>query len=171
MKRTKKYSWNSNWHFHRLPQNSWVWNLRKIHGLGGFPAQHATDFFSGDESSSRQQRYCNGKKQLPVSRHASEVIMVLQKRRIRASKDYAGQGKRNQRSDSYSTLLWKEIIGWQKKKKKKKEKKKTVTGVRIRNVITNMVSKLNAGIFLSIGHEPNSKLFTSILVWMKTDIL
>lgn len=93
-----------------------------------------------------------------LTRHASEVILIHRREEFRASKIMLDRAKENPKIRFILNTVVEEIIG------KEEENKKTVTGVRIRNVITNMVSEIEcAGFFTAIGHEPNSKLFTGIL--------
>ena len=46
-----------------------------------------------------------------------------------------------------------------------------VEGIKIKNNITNEFSQVNiTGLFIAIGHTPNTDIFKVLLIWMIADI-
>lgn len=84
-----------------------------------------------------------------LTRFASKVFVVHRRDKLRASKIMQDRAFKNEKI----TFLWnsmvEEILG-----------KDVVTGVRLRNVVTGQLSELKcAGVFVAIGHSPNTRLF------------
>ncbi|MBK8552762.1 MAG: thioredoxin-disulfide reductase [Ignavibacteria bacterium] len=93
-----------------------------------------------------------------LTRHASEVILIHRREEFRASKIMLDRAKENPKIRFVLNTVVEEILG------KVDNERKTVTGVRIKNLLTNEVSEIEcSGFFTAIGHEPNSKIFKGIL--------
>ncbi|HQY51757.1 MAG TPA: thioredoxin-disulfide reductase [Ignavibacteria bacterium] len=93
-----------------------------------------------------------------LTRHASEVFLIHRREEFRASKIMLDRAKANPKIKFILNTVVEEILG------KTEDNKKSVTGARIKNVITGEVSEIEcAGFFTAIGHEPNSKIFNGIL--------
>ncbi|MFZ1320280.1 MAG: thioredoxin-disulfide reductase [Ignavibacteria bacterium] len=93
-----------------------------------------------------------------LTRHASEVILIHRREEFRASKIMLDRAKANPKIKFILNTVVEEILG------KTEDNKKSVTGARIKNVLTGEVSEIEcAGFFTAIGHEPNSKIFKGIL--------
>jgi thioredoxin reductase (NADPH) len=101
-----------------------------------------------------------------LTRHASEVILIHRRDEFRASKIMLDRAKENPKIRFILNTVVEEILG------KEEDKRKTVTGVRIKNLLTKEVSEIKcSGFFTAIGHEPNSKLFNGILDMEETGYL
>ncbi|HMS64864.1 MAG TPA: thioredoxin-disulfide reductase [Ignavibacteria bacterium] len=101
-----------------------------------------------------------------LSRHASEVILIHRRDEFRASKIMLDRAKENPKIKFVLNTVVEEILG------KEEDSRKTVTGVRVKNVITNEVTEIKcSGFFTAIGHEPNSKIFKGILDMEETGYL
>jgi thioredoxin reductase (NADPH) len=84
-----------------------------------------------------------------LTRFASKVSVIHRRDKLRASKIMQNRAFKNEKI----TFIWNsvvdEILG-----------KGIVTGVRLRNVVTGQLSELKcAGVFVAIGHSPNTRLF------------
>ncbi len=84
-----------------------------------------------------------------LTRFASKISVVHRRDKLRASKIMQNRAFKNEKI----TFIWNsvvdEILG-----------KGIVTGVRLRNVVTGQLSELKcAGVFVAIGHCPNTRLF------------
>ena len=84
-----------------------------------------------------------------LTRFASRVFVVHRRDKLRASKIMQDRAFKNEKI----TFIWntavEEIVG-----------KDVVTGVQLRNVVTGQLSELKcAGVFVAIGHSPNTRLF------------
>lgn len=101
-----------------------------------------------------------------LTRHASEVILIHRRDEFRASKIMLDRAKDNPKIKFVTNTVVEEIIG------KEEDNRKSVTGVRIRNLLTNEVSEIKcSGFFTAIGHEPNSGIFKGILDMEETGYL
>ncbi len=92
-----------------------------------------------------------------LTKHASKVYVIHRREEFRASKIMQDRVLNNPKIE----VLWnsglQEIIG-------ETEPFKKVTGARIINFKTNVVSTLPiSGVFIAIGHKPNSELFKNVL--------
>jgi thioredoxin reductase (NADPH) len=90
-----------------------------------------------------------------LTRFASVVYLVHRRDTLRASKIMA------QRTLAHETVkpVWNSIVT-----EVLDVKKDTVTGVRIKNVITGAESVLDcAGVFVAIGHIPNTQIFKGVI--------
>jgi thioredoxin reductase (NADPH) len=93
-----------------------------------------------------------------LTKFASKVTVIHRRDQLRASKIMQERAKKNAKI----TFLWnaviEEILGTER------EGRKMVTGVKLRNVLTGEFSELKAdGVFMGIGHKPNTDLFVGQL--------
>lgn len=101
-----------------------------------------------------------------LTRHASEVILIHRREEFRASKIMLERAKGNPKIKFVLNTVIEEILG------RIEGDRKTVTGVRVKDVVTGKVSEIQcSGFFTAIGHEPNSKIFKGILDMDETGYL
>lgn len=84
-----------------------------------------------------------------LTRFATRVFVVHRRDKLRASKIMQDRAfKHDKITFTWNTVV-EEIVG-----------QDVVTGVRLRNVVTGQLSELKcAGVFVAIGHSPNTRLF------------
>jgi thioredoxin reductase (NADPH) len=89
---------------------------------------------------------------------ASKVTIIHRRQEFRASKIMLDRAKCHSKIDFILDSVIEEYIG------EIKDKYKTLTGVKLRNTITNEITdhKID-GVFLAIGHTPNTTLFKGLL--------
>ncbi len=93
-----------------------------------------------------------------LTKFASKVTIVHRRDTLRASKIMQEKAQRNPRISFVWNSEIEEILG------KKENDKRTVTGVRLKNVKTGATTDLRAdGVFMGIGHKPNTDLFVGQL--------
>ncbi len=93
-----------------------------------------------------------------LTKFATKVTIVHRRDTLRASKIMQEKAQRNPRISFVWNSEVEEILG------KKENHKRTVTGVRLKNVKTDETATLRAdGVFMGIGHKPNTDLFTGQL--------
>lgn len=86
-----------------------------------------------------------------LSRFASRVTLVHRRDQLRASKIMQDRAFKNEKLKFIWDSVVTEILS---------EDKRNVTGVQIRNLKTGEITvKAVAGVFLGIGHEPNTQVF------------
>jgi thioredoxin reductase (NADPH) len=84
-----------------------------------------------------------------LTRFASKVSVVHRRDKLRASKIMQDRAFKNEKITFVWNSVVEAILG-----------DDVVTGVRLRNVVTGQMSKLKcAGVFVAIGHSPNTGLF------------
>ena len=84
-----------------------------------------------------------------LTKFASKVTMIHRREGFRASKIMADRVLKNPKIQVIWDTAVEEVLG-----------KDDVTGVRLKNLKTGAVSELNvAGLFVAIGHSPNTKIF------------
>ena len=89
-----------------------------------------------------------------LTKFASKVSIVHRRDSLRASKIMQDKAKKNPKIAFIWDSVVEEILG------RSENGKKTVTGVRLRNVKTGSLSTVQAdGVFMGIGHKPNTDLF------------
>ena len=91
-----------------------------------------------------------------LTRHASHVYLVHRRDELRGSKIMQERVLKNEKI----TVIWNsaidEILGTEDPRK--------VTSVRLRNTVTDETSEMPIdGVFIAIGHKPNTELFEGIL--------
>jgi len=86
-----------------------------------------------------------------LTRYASRVYVVHRRDTLRASKIMQNRARKHPKIE----LIWNSVVT-----EVQGEPRKAVTGVRIKNLITNEESAKAVGaLFIAIGHDPNTKLF------------
>lgn len=92
-----------------------------------------------------------------LTRHASKVYVIHRRDQFRASKIMQDRVLQNEKCEVLWNTAIEEIVG-------ETEPVKKVTGIRLKNTVTDELSHLPLdGVFIAIGHKPNSELFTSFL--------
>jgi len=92
-----------------------------------------------------------------LTRHADKVYLIHRRDQFRASKIMQDRVLANPKVEVIWNTAIDEIVGVQTPHKK-------VTGVKLRNTLTNDVTDLALdGVFVAIGHKPNSDLFKGVL--------
>lgn len=90
---------------------------------------------------------------LYLTNHASKVTIIHRRDSFRAEKILQDRLFKNSKISVIWDHVVDEIVG--------SDKPKSVTGVKIQNVQTKEISLLNcSGVFIAIGHAPNTGLFT-----------
>lgn len=88
-----------------------------------------------------------------LTRFAKKVYLIHRRDRLRASKIMADRALSNPRIEPIWNTTLDEVLG-------NEEPHKHVTGLRLKNVETGAKSQLEvAGLFLAIGHKPNTEVF------------
>lgn len=88
-----------------------------------------------------------------LTRFASKVSVIHRRDKLRASKIMQDRAFKNEKIHFIWNSVVEEILG-----------DETVSGVRVRNVVTGAVSDIKcAGVFVAIGHRPNTQLFAGQL--------
>jgi thioredoxin reductase (NADPH) len=91
-----------------------------------------------------------------LTRFSPKVTIIHRRDEFRASKIMLERARRNPRIELVTNAVVDEILG--------ELPKPGVTGVRLRDTRDNSTRDLAVGgVFVAIGHEPNSKLFTGLL--------
>jgi thioredoxin reductase (NADPH) len=91
-----------------------------------------------------------------LTRFATKVTIVHRRDEFRASKIMLERARRNPKIELVTNVTIEEILG--------DLPKPGVTGVRLKDTRTGAVTERAAGgVFIAIGHEPNSKLFRGLL--------
>lgn len=93
-----------------------------------------------------------------LTKFASEVVLVHRRDEFRASKIMQDKVKANKKVSFLLNSVIEEVLG------ETKDNKKSVTGAKIKNVKTGEISEVKCdGIFMAIGHEPNTSLFKGVI--------
>jgi thioredoxin reductase (NADPH) len=93
-----------------------------------------------------------------LTKFASKVTIVHRRDQLRASKIMQEKAQKNPKIAFVWDSVVEDILG------KAENGKKSVTGVKLKNVRTGVVSVLKTdGVFMGIGHQPNTQLFGSQL--------
>ena len=93
-----------------------------------------------------------------LTRHASEVLVIHRREGFRASRIMLERAQKNPKIKFALNSVIDEIVGTED------GSKKAVTGIKLKNVKTGEI-KLHEleGVFMAIGHQPNTKIFNGIL--------
>lgn len=92
-----------------------------------------------------------------LTKHASKVYLIHRRDEFRASKIMQDRVLANEKIEVIYNTVLEEIVG-------ETEPFKKTTGVRLKNIVSGEESSLPLdGVFIAIGHKPNSELFTGIL--------
>jgi thioredoxin reductase (NADPH) len=90
-----------------------------------------------------------------LTRFASEVYLIHRRDKLRASKVMAARTLTHEKIKPIWNSVVTEVLDVQQDK---------VTGVRLKNVVTGKESQLDcAGVFVAIGHVPNTQLFKGVV--------
>lgn len=85
-----------------------------------------------------------------LTKHVSKVYVIHRRNQLRASKIMQDRAFKNEKIEFVWESVVEEVLG----------DEKGVTGLRLKNVRTNKVSELECqGLFVAIGHRPNTDLF------------
>ncbi len=89
-----------------------------------------------------------------LTRFASKVFLIHRSENFKASKIMLDRARKNPKIEFLMNTTVDEVLG----------DGKSMTGLKLRNTISGEVSeKKLQGFFLAIGHQPNTKIFNSIL--------
>lgn len=89
-----------------------------------------------------------------LTKFASKVTVVHRRNELRASKIMQDKAMKNPKIEFIWDSVVDTVLG------KEENGKKTITGVRLKNVKTGAVTDFSCdGLFLAIGHQPNTKIF------------
>ncbi len=101
-----------------------------------------------------------------LTHHAPEVVLIHRREGFRASKAMIERTKRNPKIKFALNKVIKEVLG------KEENGRKQMTGVLLEDTITGEVTELQAdGLFIAIGHKPNTDLFKGLLDMDETGYL
>ena len=93
-----------------------------------------------------------------LTKFASKVTIVHRRDQFRASKIMQERVLKNPKVSVVWNSIVDEVIGEQL------NGKKTVTGLKLKNVATGTITSVKAdGLFMAIGHQPNTQIFKGIL--------
>jgi thioredoxin reductase (NADPH) len=93
-----------------------------------------------------------------LTKHAARVTLIHRRNEFRASKVMQERVLKNPKVDVVWDSVVDEVLGTTVNGHKK------LTGLRLKNVKTGATNELKVdGLFLAIGHQPNTKLFTGVL--------
>ncbi len=93
-----------------------------------------------------------------LTKFASKVTIVHRRDQFRASKIMQDRVMHNPKVSVVWDSVVDEVLG------KRNNGKKTVTGLKLKNVKTGATTNVKAdGLFMAIGHQPNTKIFKGIL--------
>lgn len=101
-----------------------------------------------------------------LTKFASEVTIVHRRNEFRASRIMFERAKKNPKIKFAMNKVIKEVLG------KEENGRKTMIGVILEDTKDHSTQKLNAdGLFIAIGHKPNTELFKGILDMDETGYL
>ncbi len=101
-----------------------------------------------------------------LTKFASEVIIVHRRDEFRASKIMLDRAKKNPKIKFVTNKVIKEVLGVEEGGKKR------MTGVLLEDTRDHTVTQLDAdGLFIAIGHKPNTDLFKNYLEMDETGYL
>jgi thioredoxin reductase (NADPH) len=101
-----------------------------------------------------------------LTKFASEVTIIHRREEFRASKIMLDRAKSNPKIKFLMNKVVKEVIG------KEEDGKKTMTGVLLEDTKDHSTQMFDAqGLFIAIGHKPNTDLFKGILDMDETGYL
>lgn len=93
-----------------------------------------------------------------LTHHASEVILIHRRDAFRSSKIMLERTQKNPKIKMMLSKVVKEVIGTEESGRKQ------MTGVLLEDTVTKQVTEVKAeGLFIAIGHQPNTKLFKGVL--------
>jgi thioredoxin reductase (NADPH) len=93
-----------------------------------------------------------------LTNHASRVTIIHRRNELRASKTMQERVKKNPKIDFIWDSVVEEVVGIKNASPKK------MTGLKLKNIKTGTSTEFNCdGLFLGIGHEPNTSIFKGVL--------
>ena len=93
-----------------------------------------------------------------LTKYAAKVSVVHRRNELRASKVMQGRAFKNPKIEFIWDSVVEEVLG------KNEGGRKSITGVRLKNVKTGAVTDFKCdGLFLAIGHQPNTLMFKGLL--------
>lgn len=93
-----------------------------------------------------------------LTKHASEVLLIHRREGFRASKIMLERAQKNPKIKFALNTVIDEIVGTEE------ANKKTVTGIKLKNVKTGEITLHECeGVFMAIGHQPNTGIFKGML--------
>jgi len=101
-----------------------------------------------------------------LTRHASEVIIIHRREGFRSSKIMLDRVTKNPKIKIMTNKVVKEVLGIEE------NGRKTMTGVILQDTVKGGVEELQAdGLFVAIGHKPNTEIFKGVLDMDETGYL
>lgn len=101
-----------------------------------------------------------------LTKFASEVTLVHRRDEFRASKIMTERAQKNSKIKFVTNAVIKEVVG------KEEDGRKSITGAILQNTKDGSTSQIEAdGIFVAIGHEPNTSIFKGKLDMDETGYL
>ncbi|MHC1738775.1 MAG: thioredoxin-disulfide reductase [Ignavibacteriaceae bacterium] len=101
-----------------------------------------------------------------LTRHASEVILIHRREGFRSSKIMLDRVMKNPKIKMMTNKVVVEVLG------KEDNGRKMMTGVILKDTVKGGVEELQAdGLFVAIGHKPNTEIFKGILDMDETGYL
>ncbi|MCE1188159.1 MAG: thioredoxin-disulfide reductase [Ignavibacteria bacterium] len=101
-----------------------------------------------------------------LTRHASEVTIIHRRDEFRASKIMEDRVKNNPKIKFLTNKVIDAVLGTEE------GSKRVMTGVRLKDTKTGELTTLDAeGLFIAIGHKPNTELFQGLLDMDETGYL
>jgi len=101
-----------------------------------------------------------------LTRHASEVILIHRRDEFRASKIMTERAQKNPKIKFMTSKIIDEVLGVEEMGRKR------MTGVRLKDTHTGELTEIESdGLFIAIGHQPNTSLFKGILDMDETGYL
>jgi len=101
-----------------------------------------------------------------LTKFASEVTVVHRRGEFRASKIMLLRAQKNHKIRFMTNKVVKEVLG------KEEDGRKTMTGVILQDTVDNSCQKIDVdGLFMAIGHKPNTDLFKGVLDMDETGYL
>jgi thioredoxin reductase (NADPH) len=101
-----------------------------------------------------------------LTKFASEVTVVHRRAEFRASKIMLDRALKNPKIKFATNKVVREVLG------KEENGRKTMTGVLLQDTVDNSIQKVDVdGLFMAIGHKPNTDLFKGILDMDETGYL
>lgn len=93
-----------------------------------------------------------------LTKHAAEVVLVHRREEFRASKVMVDRVKKNPKIRILTNKIPVEVLGTEE------DSRKVMTGVKLKDSVTGEFSIEEAsGLFVAIGHQPNTSLFKGVL--------
>ncbi|MCC6551158.1 MAG: thioredoxin-disulfide reductase [Ignavibacteriaceae bacterium] len=93
-----------------------------------------------------------------LTKHAAEVVLIHRRDEFRASKVMVERVKNNPKIRLLTSKIPVEVLG------KEENGRKVLTGLKLKDAKTGIITEEAAdGLFIAIGHQPNTSLFKGVL--------